>query len=161
MIDEYDLNEVVNVSRQTTIATLQQAAQANEARLRVVRELEAKHPGFEAFYNSPAFAETLAARPKLGQAVLMAESDPTFIESHLPDLYSVLFHVYVGRQVQQGQQPRAIQQHPQSTQSESSFAATEQSKQQDISRNRRALIEELESKGIWDVDFDSVIKPSL
>jgi hypothetical protein len=155
MIDDFET--VAAIARSTTLDTIQAAIAANEGRLRAVTEMG---PAFEQFYNSPHYQEAMREHPRLAEAVVMAESQPELHESHLRDLYSVVWDVAVAKgQAQQGPQyPRRPQAE---AEAKSSFAATEQSKRDDLTRNRRALIEELESKGIQDVDFDSVITPSL
>jgi|SRR5579862_524432 len=156
-MNDYEFNEVVAVSRAATREAIEAAIAVNEGRLRAVEEMG---PAFEQFYGTESYIEAMSKHPKLAQAVVAAESDLLLQASHLPDLYATLWDVAIAT----GQAPQAPHHtgQPQADdEAKSSFMAAQQSKQDDLSRSRRALIEKLESEGIQDVDFDSVIAPSL
>jgi hypothetical protein len=161
MIDDFDLSQIADVAAQATRNTLQQAIASNEGRLRIISELEQSCPGFKDFYGSEDCKQVMAAHPTLAQAILTAEaSAPAVQEEYLPDLYSATWDMARGKGFKPQQQtappsPAPLRSETISALTEQAiFKATQESKQIDLSsKNRRALIQQLEESGVADIEF--------
>lgn len=140
-MDDYSFNETVAVARAATIDTLQKAVATNEGRLKVVKDMG---PDFEQFYMSESYQRAMAEHPKLAEAILQAENDISFQQSHLPDFYSTIWDVAIGKGAQPQAQPTArIQRQPQEPHVSLSS-----------SRDRQRLISDFEERYGTDVNID-------
>jgi len=152
-------NVQAELAAETTLQVLNSAKAAEQGKKAAVLAVSETIPGFDRLYGSEEWTEALKSRPKLAEAIESAEST-LGLQDNLQDFYRVGFDVYLARQARQGQSP---QRQPQRLRTENTpsglteqeiFSGTEQSKRVDLSsKNRRALIEQLESSGVADVEF--------
>lgn len=145
--------EVTKVLTDINTFGLQAQAGVNAA----VQELRAKHPDFEA--QRPRMLRTLEQIPLLKQAVASAESNPQ-LSGALPEMYETIYQASHGPAGSTAAAPIEPSTEGQSA-SETDFSSEDvqhraalASQRVDLSPgNRKALIAELEKRGVGDIEF--------
>lgn len=139
-------------------------------RQEAVEDLASEVPAFREFYGSDAYKETLDRHPTLRDAIKTAESNPAMQKEYLPDLYRLTWESSVARKTSErpsggsstpttptNSTPARMPMTPQSRPSlQVPDAGRQQSQVQPgmtSSAGRKALIADLEAKGIKDFSF--------
>jgi hypothetical protein len=155
-----------NIQAQLVVETNQalaaQTVQAERGKAAIIDELEETHRGFKAFYGSDSYQQVLADHPRLAEAISTASENTAFQTDYLQDYLLLALDCamakgsYLQPQQQSRQQTTPLRSETTSVglTEQAIFSATQESKQVDLSsKNRRALIQQLEESGAADIEF--------
>jgi hypothetical protein len=153
-------NVQAELAAETTLQVLSGAAQAEQGRQAAMEEVSRTYPHFEVFRETDSYREILNEHKALARAIAMAESNVS-VQQDLPELYKLVADCAKADQAYDPGYRHAphLQEirgefTPGSLAEENVFRATQEAKRADLSsRNRKALIAELEASGAADLEF--------
>jgi hypothetical protein len=131
-------------------------------RQEAIESVVSENPSFKSFYNSEDYQKVLDTRPTLKRAIQAAESNPQF-QSDLPELYKLTWDTSLAAKtpelLKSGQSTTQTVQTPRMPMSSGRLAppvsaqGTPAKPTLNTSAGRKALMQELEAKGVLDQQF--------
>jgi hypothetical protein len=140
-------SEVVGVLQDISMSSAQTQAGIDSA----VRELRSRHPDFDE--QRPAMLRVLEQLPVLKDAVSAAETNPSLANT-LVQMYELTYLAAQGAPSSTPSEPKLESQSSDLASEDTQYRAALASQRVDLSpANRKALIIELEKRGVGDIEF--------